>query len=206
MEKKDILMDTILKSAMTEFLHNGYDKASMRVIASKANVTTGALYARFSNKDKLFATLVEPVASDFINICNRNNLNNEIKICSSHRIGNINIETSQEIVDLIYENADIFSLLINGSNGSSYENFIEKIIEIEEREVLNLLNKFKKQGYPTMEVSELEIHVLVSGQCHTLFEVVRHNITKEEASIQVRNIINFYSCGWRKIYGFPDEE
>ncbi|MFI3202301.1 MAG: helix-turn-helix domain-containing protein [Eubacteriales bacterium] len=44
----------ILEVAKQEFLANGFEKASMRTIASKACVTTGALYARFPNKDEMF--------------------------------------------------------------------------------------------------------------------------------------------------------
>ena len=46
-EKKDLL----LRSAQTEFLKYGYDKASLRNICRNADMTTGALYFFFKNKE-----------------------------------------------------------------------------------------------------------------------------------------------------------
>ena len=203
MSKEDSLMGIILESATAEFLANGYDKASMRMIAKKANVTTGALYARFDNKDRLFLALVKDVAEAFIALCSKENRSGleTTREYQPEKMWTTSKDTSQKIVDLIYENKKSFDLLINCSTGSSYENFIEKIIEIEEKEVLVFLSALKKQGYKVIEVSELEIHILVSAQCYAMFEIVRHDLPKEQAIKQLHNNIEFFGCGWSKVFG-----
>ncbi|EPS50302.1 TetR family transcriptional regulator [Clostridium botulinum A1 str. CFSAN002368] len=44
----------ILEAAIMKFTENGFDKTSLREIASAAGLTTGAIYHHFKNKDELF--------------------------------------------------------------------------------------------------------------------------------------------------------
>ncbi|KEI77490.1 TetR/AcrR family transcriptional regulator [Clostridium botulinum] len=44
----------ILEAAIIKFTENGFDKTSLREIASAASLTTGAIYHHFKNKDELF--------------------------------------------------------------------------------------------------------------------------------------------------------
>ncbi|NFD77989.1 TetR/AcrR family transcriptional regulator [Clostridium botulinum] len=44
----------ILDAAIIKFTENGFDKTSLREIASAAGLTTGAIYHHFKNKDELF--------------------------------------------------------------------------------------------------------------------------------------------------------
>lgn len=50
--------DLILKAALDEFFENGYNDASMRKIAQKANMTVGNLYHYYKDKEDLFSALV----------------------------------------------------------------------------------------------------------------------------------------------------
>ena len=131
----------ILKSATKEFSCKGFEKASMRTIAKNANVTTGALYARYQNKDALFGTLVEPIISKFLTTNDESN-QQSVNYISNETISKVwyhSKKSSIKIVNLIYENKEIFTLLINCSNGSSYENFIDSIVEIQEKEIFEFL-------------------------------------------------------------------
>ena len=49
----------ILEAAKQEFLEKGFQGASLRNIVKTAGVTTGAFYGYYSNKEALFAALVE---------------------------------------------------------------------------------------------------------------------------------------------------
>ncbi len=197
------LTERILESATNEFMEKGFEKASMRVIADHAGVTTGAMYARYSNKDTLFGALVDPVIEKFLCANDKGNEesfdklneNQETEIWSGAE------SSSMEIMDLIYENKTAFSLLINCSNGSSYENFIDRIVENEEKEAWEMLNCLKEKGFPCVDVSEEVVHMLISAHCYALFEIVRHDCNREDAQKQVNQINEFFACGWNKIYG-----
>lgn len=60
--KKEEIRQTILESAQKEFLLHGYEGASMRTIAKKANTTLGNIYHYFENKEAILEVLLgEPV-------------------------------------------------------------------------------------------------------------------------------------------------
>ena len=56
----------ILKIAKKEFMEQGYMNASMRVIAEKSGCTTGMLYSRFADKNKIFSILVKEGADKLL--------------------------------------------------------------------------------------------------------------------------------------------
>ena len=62
--KKEEMSQTILEIATDEFIKRGYENASMRVIAQKANTTLGNIYHYFPNKEILLETIVLPVLED----------------------------------------------------------------------------------------------------------------------------------------------
>ncbi len=175
----------------------------MRIIAKNANVTTGSLYARYPNKNALFGALVEPVITSFMEA---NEEGNKKGISHIHSDGAWEMWSSTEssttkIVDLIYANKESFALLINCSNGSSYENFIDQVVAVEEKETLEVLEMLRKKGYPCADVSPQIVHMLISAHCYALFEIVRHDLEKEDALKQVNQIYEFFICGWNKIFG-----
>ena len=52
----------LLEAGKQEFLEKGFQGASMRGIASRLSVTTGALYRYYTDKESLFDVLVEEPA------------------------------------------------------------------------------------------------------------------------------------------------
>lgn len=57
--KKDDIREQILKTAQKEFLLHGYEGASMRVIARKANTTLGNIYHYFPNKEAILDEILK---------------------------------------------------------------------------------------------------------------------------------------------------
>ncbi|HEY3803462.1 MAG TPA: TetR/AcrR family transcriptional regulator [Kofleriaceae bacterium] len=55
----DDLRDRILSAAKDVFLAHGFDRASMDLIAEKADTTKRTLYAHFESKEKLFLAIVD---------------------------------------------------------------------------------------------------------------------------------------------------
>jgi AcrR family transcriptional regulator len=53
------LRDHILKAAKDVFLEVGYERASMDVVAARAETSKRSLYAHFESKEKLFAAVVD---------------------------------------------------------------------------------------------------------------------------------------------------
>lgn len=57
----DALREHMLFTAKDVFLESGFERASMDVIAARAQTTKRTLYAHFENKEKLFLAVVELV-------------------------------------------------------------------------------------------------------------------------------------------------
>ena len=57
--KKEEIREEILAEAQKEFLLHGYEGASMRVIAKKANTTLGNIYHYFPNKEAILSAILE---------------------------------------------------------------------------------------------------------------------------------------------------
>lgn len=58
----------LLQSAVLEFSEFGFEKASLRRICSRADVTTGALYFFFQDKEDLFGHVISPVTDRLLSI------------------------------------------------------------------------------------------------------------------------------------------
>ncbi len=193
----------ILQSARKFFLEFGYEKANLRELCKDAGITTGAFYRHFKDKEDLFSTLVKPAHDNFLRV-NSDGNNRGFSSLKSEKeldiLANMKI-TSKGLVELIFENKEDFILLINCSRGSSYENFIEKIIEIEEKETMLFLTKMIEKGYNCKKLTKQQLHTIMSAQCYALFEVIRHDIDKDEAMEQVDVLIEFFGDGWKNIFG-----
>ena len=70
----------ILKAAKTVFIKKGYQNATVRDIASKAELTTGAIYAYFKNKDTMYGEICKQVFLD---------LTEHLETASNDKSGNL---------------------------------------------------------------------------------------------------------------------
>ncbi len=65
-KRGDALRDHILWAAREVFLEEGYERASMDVIASRAGTTKRTLYAHFANKEALFLAVFDLLRGFFL--------------------------------------------------------------------------------------------------------------------------------------------
>ncbi len=199
----DATHEKILQSGKGFFLELGYEGANLRDICKDAGITTGAFYRHFKDKEDLFSALVQPAYDAFFRVNadgnNRgfNNLDSEMKL---DLLENMKV-TSRGLVEVIFSNKEDFILLINCSKGTSFEHFVEKVIEVEEEETMIFLQMIIEKGYDCVNLTKQQLHTIMSAQCYALFEVVRHDIEKEEALEQVSILIEFFYEGWKKIFG-----
>ena len=65
MNDQENTIEKIKQTALDEFFMHGYNKASLRIICSRAGVTTGAMYFYFKNKEALFREIFEPLVVQY---------------------------------------------------------------------------------------------------------------------------------------------
>lgn len=196
-------LKNILSAGKAEFLEKDFNSASLRNIVKTAGVTTGAFYGYFSGKEALFAALVEEHAKAIMNIF-MSAQESFGELSDEEKINHIGVESRtslNEIVDYIYEHFDEFKLIICKSEGTSYENFIHNMVEIEVEETYQFIDALRSQGKHVPNIEKAVCHMIVSGMFSGIFELIEHDMKKENAKKYVGEFQDFYIAGWSKILG-----
>lgn len=208
MRKKDNLaIDKISECAKREFLEKGFEGASMRNIAENAGYTTGMLYSRFADKGELFRVIVKDEADELYNYFAEKQvefaaLSPETQYTDMHTYVDARVD---EMLDIVYDNFDVFKLLVSKSKGSEYENYVDRLIEIETDNTVRFINDLNAAGIKVKEVRADLSHILATAMFNGMFEVVEHDFDKEDAKEYIKQLQYFFNAGWDKILGLPDD-
>ena len=163
--EKSTTLKKILSAGKAEFLEKDFNSASLRNIVKTAGVTTGAFYGYFSGKEALFAALVEEHAKAIMNIF-MSAQEDFKKLPEEEKANHMGVESRtslNKIVDYIYEHFDEFKLIICKSEGTSYENFIHNMVEIEVEETYQFIDALRSQGKDVPTIEKAVCHMIVSG-------------------------------------------
>lgn len=145
----DATHKSILESGKNNFLNDGYERSNLRKICKDAGVTTGAFYRHFEDKEALFIALVEPLATEVLNLYSKFESESFRSIDEEHikDLAEINIKGSIEAALYIFRKKDIFELLVYKAYGTRYDNFIEKLVEMEDLNRNKILKMVLKNDY-----------------------------------------------------------
>lgn len=194
MARKNHETDELLKKAATaEFLEYGYNNASLRRIAEKANTTTGSLYMRYKSKDELFCKLIEsiPKAAEkafetlkpvYYSAKNFDDMQNAM-----------NSET-ETVLNILFDNYDAAVLLLCKSEGSSAEHFFEQILERKIKES----DKFFA-NFPKSEDLKHAFNILLTVQLDMYRQILKNGYTRDEAKKCIEIMMKFMNGGWNTI-------
>ena len=201
--KNESIKQKILECAKAEFMEKGFADASMRTIAEKAGFTTGILYSRFADKDEIFRELVSDGATELYDyFCF---LQDEFASFEPERqkaeMHDYVDEKVDYMLDIIYKHFDAFKLIICKSSGSSYENHVDKMVEVETRNTVRFMEVLRGLGISVNEVRADLNHMLASALFGGMFEIVAHDFPKEDAVIYVKQLQEFFNAGWDKLLG-----
>lgn len=191
----------VLQAAKEEFMRAGFEKASIRNIGAAAGLTSAALYRHCTDKEDLFCQVVEPAITALQEW-------EDAHISGAYRSvneGDYEGITSQSEIDMIRTVAlphqDLFRLLVSGSAGTRYENFIHDLVKEQEEKMKEGLRFLKDKGYPVKEVDPEELHILNSAYTTALFEPVIHGFDPENVDHYLNTIERFFMPGWHEILG-----
>ena len=187
-----------------EFLQYGFEKASLKNIAANAGITAAAIYRHFPSKEAMFTAMVEPVTSEFLNSCNASMEETYAKLSEKDFLENFNdfrTAKNKEFISYMYDNYDVFRLLIVCSKGTPYENFEEKMTQMEQESILDLFECLDKRGIPHNEVSEDELHILCTTLVTAVCEAIRHEYTREQAMKHMDFVGKMLYPGMKQVLG-----
>lgn len=195
--------ERIIEAAKREFLENGYTDASLRTIATAADTSTNSIYVRFGDKEGLFSAIVEPVLNEmierFIKIqedFHQMKQETQIEIMPKYADGG-----TAELVDYMYEHLDEFRLLLDASYGTRFHNFVDELVRIE---VEYTYKYMEIAGYPIKcgnAMTEKLLHIVTTSRFESIFEVIRHGMSREEAAEYIDLLRCYHRQGFLAVFG-----
>ena len=196
-EKDDILEGKIAEAAAEEFMDKGFRDASMRQIAKRAGLTTGALYSHYDNKDVLFCSVVgsalEAIRSEFapiqqIHEAARSAGDPEQIIEAVRKEGQI-------YLDILFRHYDQCMLLFCRSDGSSLQGTLELLTAEKARQTAALLKPLIKK-----EADFDGLEFIFSEQFRFYRKVLEEGCTKEKAASCLETIGTCVEAGLRELF------
>lgn len=194
--------DKLIACATEEFLEHGFEKASLRVIAEKANTSTTSIYVRFKGKKGLFDAIVAEAMEAFKEVYKRSmdDFKKNHSGASYTEMFECTDKSINNIMECIYQHFEAFRLLLCAANESTYSEFINEIIDYEEKETLRYIEEIGSNVIASGKVSMALIHILNTSYIMGLFEVVKHDMNKAEAIIYSNQLKSFFQVGWERIF------
>ena len=188
---------------MAEFMEMGYQEASLRVIAAKAETTTGSIYTRFRDKEGLFHALVDATVEELIQWMREGNDAFAGRPAGEQRetVFTYRPEIWEQLVDYIYAHWDVFRLLARCADIGCYEDMLNRMIEVEVAYTRRFLEVTGNDALESGRLTPMLLHMLSSAYYSGLFEIVRHGMAKGDALTYVSQLRRFFTKGWSDLLG-----
>ena len=194
--------ESVLACAKKEFLENGYKDASLRVIAQAAGTSTGSIYTRFKDKAGLFDAIVRPAADQlkdmFVEI--QENFHSLDDSTQEAEMGEYTSRHQMEMLEYIYDHFDEFRLLLDCSDGTRFSGFVDELVDIEVEYTYKYMEVINCESVKSGVVTEDFIHIIVTAYFNGMFEVVRHNMSRDDARKYIRLLNRYHMQGFSTVF------
>ncbi len=189
-----------MEAARAEFLEMGYEKASMRSIGDRCQMTAAGIYRHCKDKADLYEQLVSPAVEKLNTWAKAHMKRYEEPVKKGRKLvwQDSNIDMMRE---LVYPNMEDYHLLVAKSKGSKYENFLHDLTEAAQKKLLAYFKELREAGYKVPEIAPAQIHLLLTAYITALFEPVVHNYSCEEATDALTTLEKFFLPGWKLLLG-----
>ena len=190
------LDDGITQAAYGEFLSHGFQKASLHKIAEKANVTTGAIYTRYKNKDALFVSLLQgflgklndyfaPAAAEY----------EKAEQCGTTEALLHAIDFEERIyIRLLTECYDECTLFFSRSDGSSVEAMLNQLMQRKTKQTVD----FFRRVYGTAPNADA-IRLLMGAQFWYFRQLLNEHLEADRMIACLHTLLDFFNAGWRQL-------
>ncbi len=194
--------EAVLACAKKEFLEKGYKDASLRVIAQAAGTSTGSIYTRFKDKAGLFDAIVGPAADQlkdmFVEI--QENFHSLDDSTQEAEMGEYTSRHQMEMLEYIYDHFDEFRLLLDCSDGTRFSSFVDELVDIEVEYTYKYMEVINCESVKSGVVTEDFIHIIVTAYFNGMFEVVRHNMSRDDARKYIRLLNRYHMQGFSTVF------
>ncbi|MBQ5967002.1 MAG: TetR/AcrR family transcriptional regulator [Clostridiales bacterium] len=199
---KSISHGKVNQAIKDEFLEKGYEAASIRSIGARAGMTSAGLYRHYEDKAAMFDAIVSPLVSEIRDWTERHIRQKYEMAVRNKDGGGLFGETIMDLIkSVILPRKEEFRLLLNGSKGTRYESFVHDFVKENQKEYMRALEFFREKGYAVRDVSEGEVHMLLSAYLTACFEPIVHEDDDEKILRYLDTLEEFFMPGWLKIMG-----
>ncbi len=195
----ELTKERIIVCAKEEFLKKGFINANLREISTNAKATTGAIYNHFKGKDGLFDAIVGDFAEELLSLFTK--LHNEVEgdydFDSAKTSEDMGVGT-YEVLNFLYSDFPLAKLLFCCSVGTKYENFADKMVDIEEQASIRVIEGV---NFKLDKINRFFVHVIATSGINNMLEAIHHDLSKEEAFEYISKVQKFYYAGTKEILG-----
>lgn len=186
----------LLKAAEEEFMEFGFQNSSLRRICAHAQVTTGALYFFFRDKNDLFSHVISPVTDQILFLMKMHYVREFSNI--SRGVGKGSEEafyTAEKFWSYYFENKTVCSIILKHLEHPVVKEFFEQLLELMDGQSFLLM----QQMAPGMTELEQFTPETVRWISRVLLDGVLYIISQEpeqkQAEEQLGTIIRFIGGG-----------
>lgn len=190
---KDAIRQRVLETAKSEFLEKGFEHASIRTIAAKAQTSKSNLYNYFPDKDALFSAVLASAVDQIqtgLALAKQYNVPKEISAYT--------LSSQQYVLAAIYrfltENADDARLLLFRAQGSSLEHYKYAVLDSFAENMV----EWTASIHTNRPVSRLFVKTVCSFYFN-MIEQLLHSGAQAEADTFMQEISNFIYHGWKSV-------
>lgn len=190
----------LIEAAREEFFINGYEAASIREIAAKAETSPRAVYTRFKNKEELFAAVVQPTVDSFYEQFKHDKEDYWDEESAKNR------KTEDYYIrylEYAYANKTEFILVLEKSAGTRYESFIKDLAEADVQSVVCHLDMLSEHdiSFGADEADILFVNSITYSFYNDLFRPLINGLPLDTAKRYASTLTNFYNFGLMGIIG-----
>lgn len=193
--------EKVLECAKVEFMEKGFKDASLRVIAKNASTSTGSIYTRFQDKEGLFLAIVSPVVKELTSWFNevQEEFHRQDVSWQENQMDCYSVKGNEDLISYIYDHLDVFKLLVEGAQGTVFEDFVGDLVDLEVEYTVKFLDSIGNDAIAKGIVTQEFFHIVFSAYYNGIFEIVRHDMGKNEGMHYVKQLREFYYAGFQTL-------
>ena len=191
----------VMEAAREEFTEYGYENASMRRIGDRCGMTAAGLYRHCVNKEDLFREVVSPSVrkiEDWLEV------HIDKSLAAADGYDPWKDSAADLMREVIYPNMEEYRLLLTGSRGTAYEDFLQGLTEKYLDRMLAFLHVLQEKGRRPVDPGELRL--LLKAYTSAMLEPVLQGYSEEKACRCLETLETFFLSGWKQLLGIQDRD
>ncbi len=192
--QKEDVRNSIVESAKTEFLRVGYYRASMLQISTRAKVPIGNLYRYFASKSALFDAIVgtakEKIVDGIVNGLGFELITQDSTVDLKLKIEKV----SDHFIEIFRIYPKEIKLLLEKSQGSEYEGFLDALILEVEKLLMGTLKAFGN------EENKYLFHLIAENVTRGAFRIMTDCPFEQQRSELIRLLVFYFNRLEDRVY------